>query len=693
MRPRTSLSSPLLSCLLFACSGDSGSSGPATEGSEGSTDTAGSTDPATESASTDETGESEGGEPACEPPAEVISLGECNPLDPSMCALPFPSLFHARPDASTPSGYRLAFGPGSLPVNASSVPWDPTLLNEKDGFSTLTPLLAYFEGVSLQGVIGHEDLAAYLAADAKTVLLDAETGERVPHFVELDRRTMDASQSLLSIYPVTPLRHGRRYVVGIRGLVRGDGSAVAVSPGFEALRGCGATTDPDVLGQRAHYEEAIFPALAAAGFARGELQLAWDFVTVSRENSLGRMEWMRADLLAAIGEGGPKYTIKSVTDEECGPDVSIGRTIIVDMTAPRYTVEDGPDTFLTRDAEGMPYRIGETTVETMLRIPCSLITAKKPGRIVQYGHGLLGGYGEAKGGYLSKMADENGWVILASNWTGMKSEDTLAIASMLIEDVSRFSIIPERSMQGFVELMAALQMARGDLAKDDAVTFDGVSVIDPTLFSYYGNSQGGILGGAYLAASPVLERGVLGVGGMPYALLLPRSADFDQFFTLLKSAYPDQRDVHLLLGVIQVLWDPGETSGWAWAMNKEPGPGVPAKDVLLQVAIGDAQVTTLGAHIMARAFDAKTVAEQTRPVFGVEEAKGGFQGSALVEWLYTDVPDEPVENLPPQKSSDTHECPRREPAAQEQLRDFLVDGVVNQYCEGPCVGLRADTCG
>jgi hypothetical protein len=78
----------------------------------------------------------------------------------------------------------------------------------------------------------------------------------------------------------------------------------------------------------------------------------------------------------------------------------------------------------------------------MLRIPCSLITAKEPGRIVQYGHGLLGGYGRGEG----RLSGENGQRERVGDprvdWTGMKSEDTLAIASMLIEDVSRFSIDP-----------------------------------------------------------------------------------------------------------------------------------------------------------------------------------------------------------------------------------------------------------
>jgi hypothetical protein len=192
----------------------------------------------------------------------------------------------------------------------------------------------------------------------------------------------------------------------------------------------------------------------------------------------------------------------------------------------------------------------------------------------------------------------------------------------------------------------------------------------------------------------VLERGVLGVGGMPYVLLLPRSADFDQFFTLLKSAYPDQRDVHAAHRADPVLWDPGETSGWAWAMNKRAGARCAGE--ARAAAGGDrrrAGDDAGGAHHGAGLRREDGGRADAAGVRGRGGEAGGFQGSALVEWLYTDVPDEPVENLPPQKSSDTHECPRREPAAQEQLRDFLVDGVVNQYCEGPCVGLRADTCG
>jgi hypothetical protein len=113
--------------------------------------------------------------------------------------------------------------------------------------------------------------------------------------------------------------------------------------------------------------------------------------------------------------------------------------------------------------------------------------------------------------------------------------------------------------------------------------------------------------------------------------------------------------------------------------------------VLLQVAVKDNQVTTLGAHYQARAYGARTIAPQTRPIWGLEEAEGDWEGSALVEFLYTDLPDEPSLAVPPD-GPDPHECPRREPMGQLQLRDFLEEGVVRHYCDGPCVSVSTDVC-
>lgn len=609
----------------------------------------------------------------------------CDPTDPALCALPWPSsVFQVAAD--TPSGVQNAFSIDALPVNRDGVPLRPDALNELDGFSILTPLLTYIPRVSLDGTISHTDLGAYTAPDAKSVLLDTRTGERVPHFVELDATADEDTERLLILRPVVPLEHGRRYVVALRHLVEADGTPVRVSRGFAALRDGAPSTDGDVAARRSVYDRAIFPVLEDAGFPRRDLQLAWDFTTVSAEASLGKVLHMRDEALASAGSAGPAYTLDRIVDEDCGqPGVHVARTVEGHFTAPLYTDIDGPGAFLTRGPDGMPFVNGDTQVPFMVRIPCSL--AEDPGsggRVLQYGHGLLGGYGEARGGYLSELIDEHRWVLLAQDWTGMSEEDVGPITLMMAGDISDFSFVPERTQQGLVEWVLGLRMALGGLADDAALAFGGASVVDRALPPvYYGNSQGAILGGAYLALSPDLARGVLGVGGMPYSLLLSRSRDFDPFFLLFEQKYLDSREITMILAAVQTLWDPGESGGWAHQLDKP---------VLLQVAVGDAQVTTLGAHVAARAYGAELVAPGVRPVWGVEERTAPFDGSALVEWRYADGSMEPLANLPPDAEGDTHECPRREPAAQAQLAAFLETGTVEQHCDGPCEGVMAGLC-
>ena len=199
------------------------------------------------------------------------------------------------------------------------------------------------------------------------------------------------------------------------------------------------------------------------------------------------------------------------------------------------------------------------------------------------------------------------------------------------------------------------------------------------------------MGGAYVALSPDIDRGVLGVGGMPYSILLPRSHDFDPFFKIFQEKYLDHRDRMLIIsGMLEQLWDVADPTAWAWDIPNPP-EGMQPKSVLMQVAIGDAQVTTLGAHIQARTYGASLVAPETREVWGLEARTPPFEGSALVEWEYTDIPEEPLESVPPSVEHDPHECPRRDAAGQEQVDVFLKTGVVDHFCDGPCLSVQA-TC-
>lgn len=630
-------------------------------------------------------------------PGTTAPLGEpsgCDPLVPEVCALPWPSSLFEAEDPSTVSGRRLAFGPATLPINRDGVQIRPDMLNRKDGYSTLGPMAVFFEGVSIDGVIGHQDLDAVAAADARTVIIDTVTHERVPHFVELDSAAEDPAEALLFLRPVVPLEHGRRYVVGLRNLVRGDGSPVTVSDAFLALRDGTKTTDVDIESRRSTFDTLVFPELEQQGFARSEMQLAWDFGTISRESSLGPVLAMRDDALERTG-GAPPYVVDTVENADCSvPGEHIARTIYGHFTSPSYTDIDGPNGKIVWGDDGLPVYTSDTEVPFMVRIPCSLAADPRTGgQVLQYGHGLLGDYSEARGSYLSELIDTNRWVLVAQNWKGMSSEDVGAITLMLVLDLSDFETIPDRTIQGFSEWVVGARLATGPLAQDENLRYAGVSVIDSSLPPvFYGNSQGAILGGAYAALSPDISRAVLGVGGMPYSLLLSRSADFELFFTLFREKFDDGRDIGLILSMLQTVWDPGESSGYALAMTRDPLPGTPPKRFLMQVAQGDAQVSTLGAEVSARAFGGVSVSPAIRPIWGVEEVAAPIEGSAIVEWAYSDAGVEPVGNVPPNPDTDTHECPRREPEAQQQLTTFLETGVVQQFCDGPCTSARAGLC-
>lgn len=614
-------------------------------------------------------------------------FGDCDPIAYRRCAEPFPSSFYLRDDAESPTGVRVHLGATTLPFTQQgdlSYQPDPTYWNELDGFSPMGPLVVEIPGLSTANLPGHADIGASLLDESNLVVLDWDSGERHPVWAELDYagNAVEGSR-MLYIRPAVPFLNGHRYVVALRNLADGTGAPIAASDGFAVLRDGTETDDWDLEGRRELYEE-LFGKLDAAGWSRGEVTLAWDFTIKSAESVAARIQFMRQDAAERVGPSGPPYVIDTVEEFTAEENAHTWKRVHGRMTVPLYTEVDGPDTLLTRGDDGLPTYNGETTVPFTIVVPRTAQTDPRPLKLLQYGHGLLGDQDEVHGGYLAEVADRHGYLLFAVDWTGMKSEDSGPISLMLLENLSRFATIPERSQQGFLEFAASVWMMQGAMADDDALKVDGTSLVDPSEVWYYGNSQGGILGGGYVASSPEITRATLGVPGAPYSLLLSRSSDFVPFFALFQSVYEDQRDLVLWMVLIQQLWDPGEAGGLLRQMNQEPLPGVPAKQILIQDAIGDAQVTTLGAHNMARAYGAVTIGTPVADIWGVEVVESATEGQSVIVEYDHGAPPVPTNNTAPDDEHDTHGDTRKKWAAQEQMAHFFSTGEVVNYCDGAC---------
>ena len=133
-------------------------------------------------------------------PLPPLQLAEgCQPLLAGAdCMLPFPSDQFRVKDDSTPSGYRIEL-PLRARIRTAKGPADPSSLHPVDGFSRTSTIVAMFpSGVLAEGFVGlNADPSLSVADGSQSLIIDAETLERVPHFVDLDPRAKSPDRQAL----------------------------------------------------------------------------------------------------------------------------------------------------------------------------------------------------------------------------------------------------------------------------------------------------------------------------------------------------------------------------------------------------------------------------------------------------------------------------------------------------------------
>ena len=624
----------------------------------------------------------------------------CDFLDPSDCLFPFPSDYLTLADPTTATGRRVHFAVASMPRNVAQTPVEPSDYNLNDGFSPGATILLRVPGVDLArtGAAPITDMARSLDAGAPIVLINASTLDHHLMWAELDANATSEATRALIIHPGVNLAEGTRYIVALRRMKDATGADIAPSADFLAYRDGTPTEEPFKEARRPHMDE-LFTTLAAAGIERDDLYLAWDFTVASRRNLTERMLFMRDDAFTRLGAQAPNFAVTMVEDDV---DSNIFRRVTGTYDVERYVDSKTPPARFELGPDGLPVHQDTPQVASFICIiPRAALAgadaAATPARASLYGHGLLGSNDEVDAGNVKAMANEHNFVFCATKWIGMADEDAQNAVNIL-QDLGKFPSFTDRLQQAMLNQLYLARLmihAQGFVSNAAFQDTSGDPVIDTSAVFYDGNSQGGIFGGTVIAVSQDITRGVLGVPGMNYSLLLTRSSDFALYAGLYYPAYPNELQRPLGLALIQMLWDRSEPNGYAHHMTTDPLPNTPPHKVLLHQAFGDHQVANIATEVEARTIGASihqpAIAAGRNPdvvpYYGIPAIPSSpFDGSALIVWD-SGAATPPITNTAPATGADPHSDPRSSPVARQQKSDFLrADGAVVDVCAGaPCV--------
>jgi hypothetical protein len=652
----------------------------------------------------------------------------CDPLDEALCLLPFPNDRFTRPDPKSDTGRRIDLQLLETPRTLGVIPIDPTEWNRNDGFSPGSMILTFVPGLDLhwtwgtQGMTGPRvggpndprdhvaDIGRYTAPDAPILLIDAATGERWPFWSELDRNAATPpDQRLLIVRPAVNLHEGHRYLVALRNLKDGQGSAIPARAQFAAYR----DNTPGPIGDLTFEEtrrgelNRIIGEIDCAETARGHsfdraaLYLAWEFTVASERNLSERMLAIRDDAFAQLGDvnladgvvqgAAPRFAITTVTDKSSDPrklrqvegTITVPNYLNLPPQPPLETLQSPVDTPAGDSLPGQAIPLGrfvygpsglprQNPLLPTIDVPfvCTIpkaATAVDPAHPTLYGHGLLGSRFESTGGSTDRDRERN-FMPCAVNWMGFAEYDVVNAVITLLDPSNMPSMI-DRAQQGclnFLYLGRALAHPQGLASHAAFQTADGEPLIKTGELFYDGNSQGGIMGGALTALSVDLTRATLGVTGMNYSTLLNRSSDWEgplfdaadpgipAYSSLLYTAFPNKQEQQLVLGLLQMLWDRGEANGYALHMTSDPLPNTPPHQVLMHAAFGDFQVTNFAAEVEARTIGARVMDTALmpgrhwaiQPYFGLQPFPRDPSGSIL-PWNGSAIVYWDSGNLPP----------------------------------------------
>ena len=512
--------------------------------------------------------------------------------------------------------------------------------------------------------------SASLAADSPIVIINIDTGERLPFFAEVDANIADPSKANLIIRPLAREKPSSHYAVALLNtLVGADGATpLPIPPAFAAMRD-GKSFDHPLFNAISKNADQMFAAFATAGIDKSQMVLAWDWVTASDQFLMSDLTTMRDAALPAMGANGANLTFVANTQPAIA---GIYQTYLGTFKSPNFLTDgENDDSIIIRDTTGAPVLTGMRDANFAALVPECVTTQPLPRPTIIFGHGLFGSAAEyLTNGTVQALAQQYCFIILAGDFIGLTSRQ-LQLAPLAVNDMNLGREITEKLGQSVIDFMSLETITRGPMSTDPAFEYNGQPVIDPSQTYYVGGSLGGIMGNVIMAYDPNLTRGVLAVPGGDWSLLIERSNAWSLLQGAAMGSYPDPEDYQLNIAFLGMGFEPYDPITTASHVLQNPLPGVPPKSILMWYAIGDCLVTNISTELIAREMGITLLAPAVKQGWEFTPTPGPLtNGINVLNDHPTPLP--PNTNVPPATDNGTHSGINEKPAALREVQAFLL---------------------
>ena len=457
-------------------------------------------------------------------------------------------------------------------------------MNNQDGFSTSGTILFYLDGMKEAGgvgfnytnkLIGPEEIELSVTRKSMTLLIDLDSQNLIHHFAEIDY--LDEERPLIIVQASKSLEHNRRYALAVLDAADMNGDKLPTSEHLKRLLGDHDTSLPETEQRRGdYYQTTVLPTLYKAAPWLDEnttLCLLFDFHTASIESQLGDTRKIVKGSLDVVADaewsGWGDHNVrvvKMIDNEMCiEENNNIGRVIHVEMVLPSFLLYSNKRAKqLDREAINRGDTTSTANFKVLVVVPCSISRGTIPLKaLVDYGHGFLYSRQELlDAGFLHRVANEEGYILFASNWRGMSYLDLTLIIRAFVAEPNLLDSVQANIMQGYGNKAAIQHFVRNSLLDMSFMKFDGKPIRlneeRDTRYLFYGISQGGILGSAYtslMSQTGLLDGSIITSAGSPLSLIMSRSAIFVGYQTLLLMSLHFNRHVRIFVSLLQVYFD------------------------------------------------------------------------------------------------------------------------------------------